>query len=71
MVSSSQLEALDLGALHKLKVWHDNKGLGSAWHLEKIVVKQTVSGEEFVFECNQWLSKKHEDGELERELTVC
>lgn len=42
----------------------------AAWHLEKIIVKQTSTGEESIFDCNQWLSKKHEDGLLERELMV-
>ena len=28
----------DVGELRFLKIWHDNKGIGSAWHLEMVIV---------------------------------
>eukprot|EP00047_Mylnosiga_fluctuans_P014195 m.36272 g.36272 ORF g.36272 m.36272 type:complete len:2392 (+) comp5381_c0_seq2:48-7223(+) len=62
------LEALDLGALKKLVVWHDNKGLGAAWHLGHISVKNTASGVVTTFPCKQWLSKSDGDKQLLREL---
>ncbi len=32
------VSAKDVGELQKLKIWHDNKGMGSAWALEMVVV---------------------------------
>ncbi len=65
----AQLECLDLGRLKMLAVWHDNKGMGAAWHLEKIAVKNTASGVSTEFPCNMWLSKSDGDKQLRRELT--
>jgi len=36
-----QLMAVDLGKLVKLKVRHDNKGVGAAWYLDKIEVEDS------------------------------
>ena len=32
-------DLVDLGELSKVKVWHDNKGIGAAWFLDKIDVQ--------------------------------
>jgi hypothetical protein len=32
------LKAVDLGELQKLRIKHDNKGVGAAWYLEKIEI---------------------------------
>jgi lipoxygenase homology domain-containing protein 1 len=37
------VEAADLGKLRKLKVWHDNSGIGAAWFLDRIEVVDTDS----------------------------
>ena len=58
-----------MGDLHKVKVRHDNKGAGPAWYLEKIVVLDpTKEGKEHVFSCQQWLSRRHGDKMISREL---
>ena len=32
------VEAIDIGPLKKLKVWHDGKGFGAGWHLDKVLL---------------------------------
>ncbi len=65
-----QLECLDLGKLRKLRIWHDNKGLGAAWHLGYVSIKNTASGATTRFPCQQWLSKSDGDKQISRELTA-
>ena len=55
-------EAVDLGELRRLKVWHDNWGLGSSWFLDRIEVFTEANPEHvWVFPCDKWLSKGHDD----------
>ena len=55
------LESPHLGRLQKIKIWHDNWGLGPAWKLARIEVTNTSDpSEEFVtFPANRWLDKQH------------
>lgn len=32
------IKAADVGDLHRIKLWHDNKGMGAAWHCEMIII---------------------------------
>lgn len=57
--------------LEKIKIGHDNSGLLPSWHLNKVELfnkknPQTV----MTFECNKWLSKKEDDGQIERVLSL-
>ena len=47
---------------------HDNKGLGAAWHLEKVEIDLAQRGEHYTFPCGRWLAKGEDDGEIERTL---
>lgn len=47
---------------------HDNSGVGAAWHLASIEVVNKASGARYVFDCNRWLSTKHDDFQIERDL---
>ncbi|KAH9519113.1 Lipoxygenase y domain-containing protein 1 [Bulinus truncatus] len=60
---------LSLGELSKLRVWHDNKGIGAAWHLASIKVEDEKTGKVFTFVCDKWLSKSEDDKQIIRELT--
>ncbi|KAH3767689.1 hypothetical protein Pelo_458 [Pelomyxa schiedti] len=61
------LELPDIGALSKLRVWHDNTGPGPGWFLDSITI--TVGDKPAVkFPCGHWLDKKREEGVLTREL---
>jgi hypothetical protein len=39
----------DLGTLSKLRVWHDNKGVASDWHLAKISLSSLLTGDTYVY----------------------
>ena len=69
-VDKFQIELESLGALRKLRVWHDNSGgvMGASWALDKIVLQHVDSGAEYVFPCDGWLSHHEGDGEIVREL---
>lgn len=36
------IKAPDVGDLKKLRLYHDNKGLGAAWHCEIVIVSGRV-----------------------------
>nr|KAG5694176.1 hypothetical protein BaRGS_016022 [Batillaria attramentaria] len=63
------LETVNIGDLKKIKIGHDNSGLGgAAWHLDNVVIDCPSLGKTWVFPCNRWLSEKDDDGQIEREL---
>ena len=65
-----EVPAVSLGALKRLRIWHDNKGGGAAWHLNKVVVTDPTDGKEYTFMCDEWLSKRHGNKQTSRELGV-
>nr|KAI8760088.1 lipoxygenase homology domain-containing protein 1-like [Biomphalaria glabrata] len=62
-------DILSLGELSKLRVWHDNKGIGASWHLSSIKVEDEKTGKVYTFVCDKWLSKSEDDKQIIRELT--
>jgi hypothetical protein len=62
------IETREIGQPFKLRVWHDNKGRASGWHLDRIEMENLESGERFYFVCNRWLAKDEDDGQIVREL---
>lgn len=50
--------AVDLGEMEKIRIWHDNSGMGASWHLEKVVVVDPDTKLETVFPGNRWFSTK-------------
>ncbi|XP_041436582.1 lipoxygenase homology domain-containing protein 1 [Xenopus laevis] len=61
-------DMLSLGDLCKVRVWHDNSGIGPGWHLEFIEIKDETMNSSFRFQCDRWLSKKADDHQIIREL---
>ncbi|KAM6328427.1 LOW QUALITY PROTEIN: lipoxygenase homology domain-containing protein 1 [Alca torda] len=61
-------DMLSLGDLCKVRIWHDNKGIAPGWHLEYIDVTDTAMDKTFRFQCDRWLAKGEDDGQLIREL---
>ncbi|KAM6301572.1 lipoxygenase homology domain-containing protein 1 [Podargus strigoides] len=61
-------DMLSLGDLCKVRIWHDNKGIAPGWHLEYIDVKDSAMDKTFRFQCDRWLAKGEDDGQLIREL---
>uniref|UniRef100_A0A8C6YX29 Lipoxygenase homology PLAT domains 1 n=1 Tax=Nothoprocta perdicaria TaxID=30464 RepID=A0A8C6YX29_NOTPE len=61
-------DMLSLGELCKVRIWHDNKGIAPGWHLEYIDVTDSAIDKTFRFQCDRWLAKGEDDGQLLREL---
>jgi hypothetical protein len=61
---------LSLGELTGLRVWHDDAFIKGSWHLEYIEVEDMQTGQKYMFPCNKWLSSKHDDKQVVREL-IC
>ncbi|KAM3939741.1 lipoxygenase homology domain-containing protein 1 [Leptodactylus fuscus] len=61
-------DMLSLGDLCKVRVWHDNSGIGPGWHLEFIDVRDEVMNKTFRFQCDRWLAKNKDDKQIIREL---
>uniref|UniRef100_A0A8C4R1V7 PLAT domain-containing protein n=1 Tax=Eptatretus burgeri TaxID=7764 RepID=A0A8C4R1V7_EPTBU len=59
-------EAIDIGNLYKINIRHDNSLLGAGWFLERVEV--TVRDDTSVFYCERWLSRRKEEGCIERIL---
>ena len=47
--------ATNVGALESVTIGHNNRGLGPAWHLDRVEVHHTGTGQKKVFVHNGWL----------------
>lgn len=56
------------GELKKVVIKHDDSGIGSNWHLDRVEIKNLGSLQTWRFPCGQWLASDKDDGEIEREL---
>lgn len=54
--------------LHYIFVLFHQKGVAPGWHLEYIEVKDATLNKTFRFQCDRWLAKGEDDGQLIREL---
>lgn len=59
-----------MGELTKLRIWHDDALIKGSWHLEYVTVEDIQTRQTYMFPCNKWLSSKHDDKQIVREL-VC
>ncbi|GFN87704.1 fibronectin type iii domain-containing protein 1 [Plakobranchus ocellatus] len=58
-----------VGPMTKLRIEHDNTGLGAGWYLERIVVTDLKNPQwKYFFPCGQWLARDEGDGEICRDL---
>jgi hypothetical protein len=64
------VESPFLGQLERVRISHDNKGLGPGWYLDKVVVEDPMSGVQYEFPCYRWLAKDENDGQISCELEV-
>ena len=53
------LTSPNVGLMHKIKVKSSNSGLGAAWHLAKVTITSSASGETLTFPYNNWFDKEH------------
>ncbi|GLC54185.1 hypothetical protein PLESTB_000832700 [Pleodorina starrii] len=58
----------NVGPMKKIRIGHDNSGLGPAWHLNRVEVTNLKTGEHRIFPANAWFSKSEGDFQIERDL---
>ena len=56
----------DLGDLRFIKIRHDNKDDGPGWFLDWVIVRHSVTGQEWGFPCHRWLDRTEEDTQISR-----
>ncbi|KAG2432966.1 hypothetical protein HXX76_008694 [Chlamydomonas incerta] len=61
-------EDRNVGSIKKIRIGHDGAGLGSGWHLKRVIVENLTTGQVVVFDVNRWFDKGEDDGAIEREL---
>jgi hypothetical protein len=61
-------EAIQLGELKKIKIGHDNAGVGSGWLLDNVVVDVPSEGKKYIFQAGRWLDTDKDDGKTEVEI---
>ncbi|XP_040840655.1 lipoxygenase homology domain-containing protein 1 isoform X3 [Ochotona curzoniae] len=60
--------AIDLGALTKIRIRHDNSGNRPGWFLDRIDITDVNNEITYYFPCQRWLAVEEDDGQLSREL---
>ncbi|XP_073069389.1 lipoxygenase homology domain-containing protein 1-like [Manis javanica] len=60
--------AIDLGALMKIRIRHDNSGNRPGWFLDRIDITDLNNDITYYFPCQRWLAMEEDDGQLSREL---
>ncbi|XP_063998939.1 polycystin family receptor for egg jelly [Pogoniulus pusillus] len=60
----------DLGDIHMLKTWHNNKGSSPGWFLSRAEVENTSTRKTWFFVCRKWFSLDKGDQLLERSFSV-
>ena len=51
-----------LGALHYIRLWHDNSGKDPSWFVSFVVVRDLQTNEQFTFLIDDWLAADTGDG---------
>lgn len=67
-MDSFKVDIANVGRPYKLRVYHDNKGRGNGWHLNKIEMESVATNEKYVFPCDRWLADDEDDYSVVREL---
>lgn len=63
-----RIETNDIGIPFKIRIGHDNSGKSPGWHLDRVQLENFETKEKYYFNCNRWLDKKEEDGNIVREF---
>ena len=64
------LEAAELGNIFKVKLRHDNSNFSPSWFVDRVEVRDVETDKLYPFVCERWLSKKKEEGKIQRTLYV-
>jgi hypothetical protein len=49
------VETADIGAIKRINIGHDNSGFGASWFLDKVIITNQKSNEQYFFLCGEWL----------------
>jgi len=60
----------EIGAITKIRLGHDNSGLGPGWLVESVTIKNLRTGDSYLFPVNQWFDKSEADGKIVRDIEV-
>ena len=55
-----------LGSMRNVQIGHDTSGDSPSWFLSEILVVDNQTGEQWLFNCNRWLSLERDDGNTTR-----
>lgn len=58
----------DLGDIQRVRVRHDDTGVGPGCHLDRVVVRAAGTLQQWEFLCQRWLARHKDDGATERTL---
>jgi len=58
-IDKFNVKARDVGKITKIAVRSCGRGFGAAWHLESVMVTDTLRGTTYHFPCGQWLDPNH------------
>eukprot|EP01091_Cochliopodium_minus_P006324 TRINITY_DN1620_c0_g1_i4.p1 TRINITY_DN1620_c0_g1~~TRINITY_DN1620_c0_g1_i4.p1 ORF type:complete len:245 (+),score=98.47 TRINITY_DN1620_c0_g1_i4:542-1276(+) len=62
------VKSIDLGELKKIRIGHDNSGIGPGWFLDKVAITNQVTQKQYFFICGRWLDSSEDDGLILREI---
>ena len=57
-----------IGDLAAVRIYHDDKGPGASWHLQRLEINDAVVQMSYFFPCNRWLSAEDDDRKVDRTL---
>jgi hypothetical protein len=66
--ASYQVVLTDLGDIQRVRVRHDDTGVGPGCFLDRVVVRAAGTLQEWEFVCQRWLARHKDDGATERTL---
>ncbi|XP_053373889.1 polycystic kidney disease 1 like 1-like isoform X2 [Mercenaria mercenaria] len=59
-----------IGRIWKVQIWHNNFGPSPSWYLNRVIVRDLNTGNQYMFICEKWLAVEEQDGKVEREFML-
>ncbi|WP_268893775.1 PLAT/LH2 domain-containing protein [Streptomyces apricus] len=59
-----------LGGLQKIRIRHDDTGRRPGWFLERIIIRNEETDQEWSFPCSLWLASDESDEQTDRILDL-
>ncbi|VDD79773.1 unnamed protein product [Mesocestoides corti] len=65
---SFKLNMPPIGVPHKVRIRLDDPGHSLSWHLERVILQNLLTGKNYSFACNKWITSEDSSGSLVCEL---